>query len=267
MKVKVKGFKSFYNRYTKAENFSPHSFETKIEMMSDVPKILISKVAYAKMWHYVDIAGEEVGWLGTVEKIPGALLIKDVFLLKQKVSSAQTTITEEGLTEFGEEILQLPDGVDIYNNIRFWGHSHVNMGTSPSGQDESQMEIFKGSEHPYFIRGILNKRGRMEFTIFFYENGIKIEDAEWAIYEPVDASIRENIEAEFKEKVTKETYNYKAYSPYVSPYASPYQSPYAKDKEQEEDKIQESRKNTSKIYKGRNHNARSFKTGRSFQTR
>jgi len=255
---KVRGFRSIYNSYVKADNFSPHSFDTKVEMLSQIPKILISKLAYTKMWHYVDIAGDEVGWLGTVERMPGALLIKDVFLLKQKVSAAQTVITEEGLTEFGEEILQLPDGVDIYNNIRFWGHSHVNMGTSPSGQDENQMELFKNSEHPYFIRGILNKRGRMEFTIFFYDTGVKIEDAEWAIYEPVDVSVRDTIEAEFKEKVIKETYTYKSYSPYVSPYASQIQ---------DMDPIQESRKPISKIYRGKNNNARSFKTGRSFQTR
>lgn len=208
----MKGFRSFYHK-SKADNFTPHRFESKLEMIAgDNPKILISKLAYNKMWHYVDLADQEVGWLGTVNKLGKAFLIKDVFLLKQEVSAAQTVITIEGLSEFGEDILKLPDGIEIYNNIRFWGHSHVNMGTSASGQDESQMDLFEESGHPYFIRGILNKRGRMEFTIYFYENGLRAVDPEWCVYDPVDSTIRNVIEKEFNDKVTKEKFNFSVYS-------------------------------------------------------
>jgi len=207
----MKGFKNFYHK-SKADNFIPHRFDSKIKMFSgEIPKILISKKAYHKMWHYVDLADDEVGWLGTVERLKKSFLIKDVYLLKQEVSSAQTVITIDGLSEFGEEILKLPDGIEIYNNIRFWGHSHVNMETGPSGQDEDQMEIFEQSDHPYFIRGILNKRGRMEFTVFFYENGLKIIDPEWCVYDPVDNSMRGLIEKEFKDKVTKQKFNLSTY--------------------------------------------------------
>jgi hypothetical protein len=91
--------------------------------------------------------------------------------------------------------------MDVGSRLLFWGHSHVNMGTSPSGQDEAQMALFESQELEFFIRGILNKNGRMEFAIFLYESGVKIVDAEWAIYQPVDKSLRSAIEAEFKEKV------------------------------------------------------------------
>jgi hypothetical protein len=119
------------------------------------------------------------------------------------VAATTCEILADGLAEFATELLSRPDGMEIVNRLCFWGHSHVNMGTSPSGQDESQMETFKESGHPFFIRGILNKAGRMEFTIFLYESGVKIVDPEWAIYEPVDASIRAGIEAEFKAKVSE----------------------------------------------------------------
>jgi len=191
-----------YNKKTKG--FSQHNFGSKIEIISGIPKIIISKVAYNKMWHYVDLANQEVSWLGTVVQQDNDYMIQDVFLLKQEVSGCQTVITENGLADFGEGILKLQNGVELYNNIRFWGHSHVHMGTGPSGQDDEQMVLFENSEHPFFIRGILNKCGRMEFTIYFYSSGIKISDAEWCIYDPVDSSIRETIEDEFNTKVSEQ---------------------------------------------------------------
>lgn len=48
----------------------------------------------------------------------------------------------------------------------------------------------------------------MEFGIWFYESGIKVLDVEWAIYEPVDESIRSSIEAEFASKVKEKTYDF-----------------------------------------------------------
>lgn len=200
------GFKRFYED-RKTESFIPHKFESKFEMLSGskTPKVLIDKVAFNKMWHYVDLASKEVSWLGTVERRDWNFIIKDVFLLKQEVSSSQTVITEDGLAEFGENILKKKDGVDIYNNIRFWGHSHVYMGTGASGQDESQMGIFEESSHPYFIRGILNKLGRIEFTIYLYDSGIRINDPEWCVYDPIDSSVRSIIEKEFEEKVKDES--------------------------------------------------------------
>jgi len=197
-------FRNFYNR--KASSFSPHKFESKVEILEGLPKIFVSKVAFSKMWHYVDIASEEVSWLGTVGKIGNDFLIKDVYLLEQEVSSAQTIITEDGLADFGNKILQLQDGIDIYNNIRFWGHSHVNMSTSPSGQDENQMDLFESSDNNFFIRGILNKNGRMEFTLYFYDTGLKIVDLEWSVYDPIDHSLRDIIQEEFDEKVKKQVY-------------------------------------------------------------
>ena len=193
----------------KAETFCQHSFAKKIELISCLPRILISRSAYNKMWHLVDIADKEVSWLGTCRRIEQDFLIEEVFLFKQEVAATTCEISADGLAEVANELLtSRPDGIEICNRLCFWGHSHVNMGTSPSGQDESQMENFSESGHPFFIRGILNKQGRMEFTIFLYASGIKIVDPEWKIYEPVDDSIRAEIEAEFTAKVTETKYYY-----------------------------------------------------------
>ncbi len=189
--------------------FRPHYFDNKVEVIRQQPRaVFVTRQAYSDMWHFVDIADMEVGWLGTVRVLPsGSLLIEEVFLLKQEVSAAQTEISEEGIALLANDLIQSrEDGVDVANRIRFWGHSHVNMGTSPSQQDEDQMKLFEDNECPWFIRGILNKLGRMEFDIFLFENGVVVRDVPWAVYETVDHTSRGRIQAEFTEKVEERTY-------------------------------------------------------------
>jgi hypothetical protein len=185
--------------------FLQHAFQKTVALLSGLPRVLVTRAAYQKMLAIVDIADKEVGWLGTATRTAnGDFLISEIFLFKQEVSSVTTEISPEGLAEVAQEILSTrPDGVEVLNNLRFWGHSHVRMGTSPSGQDESQMATFRDSGHPWMLRGICNKEGRMEFTIFLYESGIKVVDAEWQIYEPVDVDLREEIETEFNSKVSE----------------------------------------------------------------
>lgn len=174
-------------------------------MMGGLPKVLVAREAYQRMLAIVDIADKEVGWLGTATQQGRNFLIEEIFLFRQEVSAVTTEISPEGLAEVAQEILTTrpEDGVEVLNNLRFWGHSHVRMGTSPSGQDEAQMAEFAGSGHPWFIRGILNKLGRMEFSLFLYQSGVKILDAEWEIVEPSDEGIRADIEAQFREKVAE----------------------------------------------------------------
>lgn len=192
----------FYN-HTGTKVFLPHHFNTKVETIEKIvtPEIIISKLSFDKMWHYVDLADGEISWLGTVNNIGNLYTIEDVFLLKQNVSSAHTDISEEGLAEFGHSILKMENGLEIYKNIKFWGHSHVYMDTRSSYVDDQQMEFFKKCKHPFFIRAILNKRGKIEFSIYFYDKGIKIEDIKWSVENTADKSIRSSIEREYRTKV------------------------------------------------------------------
>jgi hypothetical protein len=188
-----------------AEPFRRHSFSPKVTFTGGcVPRIYVTKIAMTKMYHYVDIADGEVGWLGTASELSsGDFLIEDVFLFKQEVASATTEISPEGLSQFATDMLATPDGVAQLNKLRFWGHSHVNMGTSPSGQDEDQMRQFANSGHDWFIRGILNKAARMEFTLYLYDSGITVEDCPWEEVAVVQDGLRAEIEAEFKAKVSE----------------------------------------------------------------
>ena len=139
-----------------AKRFMPHHFQPKIEIIgSPMPRITISKRAFEDMLILVDEADKEISWLGTVRRVGNMFCIEDIFLAKQKVSGSSTEISTDGISELSMDILQSrTDGVDIINNIRFWGHSHVCMPTLPSCQDDIQMKLFTDNGCEWFIRGI-----------------------------------------------------------------------------------------------------------------
>lgn len=154
-------------------------------LMNSVPYVLIHADALAKMYHYVQECSDEIGWMGTAYMEGREITIKDVYLFDQEVHSTTTEITPEGLSNFAMELMQQPDGVEVWNNLKMWGHSHVNMGITPSGQDDLQMEKFKEGGHDWFIRLIANKKGDMKLDFYDYANGLIFLDVPW--YEQEDA--------------------------------------------------------------------------------
>jgi hypothetical protein len=148
-------------------------------LLSSVPFITISKQAITKMFIYVDECAKEVGWMGTAYRDGQHIIIDDVYLFDQEVHATTTEITPEGLSDFAMELLNKPDGMDIWNNLKMWGHSHVNMGITPSAQDDSQMEKFQEGGHDWFIRLIANKRGEMKVDLYDYSSGVIYLDLPW----------------------------------------------------------------------------------------
>ena len=187
--------------------FAPHAFETQVKIGRareglKLPKIVLSELAHDKAVHYVDIAAEEVGWLGTVAALGGGrYLIKDLWLFDQQVHGATTRIGSDGLAAFMEEHRNTPEGDDIWENTRFWGHSHHNMGVSPSTRDDDQMEEFRSCGQDYFIRGIFNKHGKIKFDFFDFEHGVVFEDVPWEKLDTVDPELRAEIVEAFQDHV------------------------------------------------------------------
>ena len=159
--------------------------------------------ARQKMEMYCDLSDGEIGWLAFVEKFDNVgFLITDCVLLKQEVHSATTEIDPTALLEFWDKTPP-----EKQSQIKLWGHSHVNMSPTPSGQDDSQMEYFKDG-NPWFIRLITNKKREYHIDIYDYEHGLKIhmDQADLLTYTPEASELRKKIEAEIKEKVTQKTY-------------------------------------------------------------
>lgn len=146
---------------------------------SCLPEVIISSDALVKMQLFCEGVNDEVGWLGTAYQKKNEIYIKDVFLFEQEVHSTTTEITPEGLAEFGTKLLEEEDGMNLWNNLKVWGHSHENMGVTPSHQDNKQMETFADGGHDWFIRIIANKKGELNVDLYCYTLGIIYNEIPW----------------------------------------------------------------------------------------
>lgn len=190
-----------------ATPFSPHRFNTQIVVSHPIPKVYLSPRSYHDMILLVSEVSKEVGWLGTVREVRGGFYIDEVFLVKQEVAAATTELDEDGISELGMALMAEDGDVERANRLRFWGHSHVRMDTSPSGQDNDQMDLFRDNGCDHFIRGIANKEGKLEFTVYYFKEGIIFKDVPWTLYTEPEVDRLEYWQQEIADKVTEKTYS------------------------------------------------------------
>lgn len=172
------------------------------------PQVLYTPKAWQKIWLLVDTCPKEVGWLGTVSKHDQVYLIEDIYVLEQTVTSAETDIEADALAHLALELETA--GIDS-STLRYWGHSHVNMQVSPSGQDESQMEEYL--EHvDWFIRGIYNKRRDTKVDVFDMTEKLVFQKVNDTVQIPSMSSTEiKSFQDEIKAKVKERTYVYNNY--------------------------------------------------------
>ena len=98
-----------------------------------IPDLFITLPALGKVHEIVRQSPKEVGWMGQMvrevdDKGLISLTLFNPYCPRQEVSGATTDIDAEGVAEYALAVKQ-PE------LIKWWGHSHVKMGVSPSGTD------------------------------------------------------------------------------------------------------------------------------------
>lgn len=139
-----------------------------------VPELYMTAEAWAKMKIIVECSSEEVAWHGTVEKYDShKYLISDVELYPQTVTGV-TVVTDD--EKYATWCAKMPAAK--MNKIRFQGHSHVNMGTTPSGTDttyyDQLLQIIPDDD--FYIFCIYNKRGDSTWIVYDMAQNIVFED-------------------------------------------------------------------------------------------
>lgn len=211
-----------------------HKGSNKITMPTNM-RVEVELEAFKKMQCYIDICNEEVGWLGTAYKEGNVITVKDVFLFDQEVHATTCELTPQGLADFTMglfETMPSDDAMEIVNNMALWGHSHVRMSVSPSGQDDKQLREFSDSGYTWFLRVIGNKLGNFEYTYMDYETGIEIKDLDWDVKIPgLDLTeLKKEVQEEVKAKVKPKTVSYGRYGSYFSGQGSVFNSGYSNNK-------------------------------------
>lgn len=188
--------------------FKVHKADTSVRNVKP-PMILVSEEAAKDMWAITDIVTDEVGWLGSVEydREEHTFLITHIFLPRQEVNTSTTELDPEGIAEVMEELINQGDeGIALANSIRFWGHSHVSMGVSPSGQDNTELANLAKDTGDYFIAARTNKKGEIRFDMLTSE-GWLYHDLPWN-YESVHDPRYEQLQEMIKERVQRKVYGY-----------------------------------------------------------
>ena len=180
------------------------------------PSIYFTREAWVKQCHLVDKCNKEVGWFALVDydEKDNSFTITELVIPCQEVTAAETNIGKEDLADAAMELIE--QGKDT-SKLYAWFHSHVNMGVSPSGQDEYQVEDYLEDladqpEVPAFIRGIQNKAGDLKLDVYYIQHGVAYQNVDFYVIHDDDPQWLVDIEAEIKAKVSER--KYQTYSGY-----------------------------------------------------
>lgn len=139
-------------------------------------KVIFSEVAWLKMNSLISEFSSEVAWNGIVFRgeNPDEYYVSDIIIYPQSVTGVTV---ERDTDKFAEWCCSIPN--EMWCNIRMHGHSHVNMGTSPSATDKDfyEKEILPAiGEDGFYILSIWNKSGSKTVIIYDLANNIMFEN-------------------------------------------------------------------------------------------
>lgn len=169
-----------------------------------MPTVYYTPEVFQQMQYIVDKCQLEVGWMGLVKNpAPGIYLIYKIFVPEQEVTGVETDIDSDAMADLTMELLD--DGHDT-SELYAWYHSHVNMGVSPSTQDETQVAEFL--EHcEVFIRGIVNKKGDSKVDVYYPTHNIAYTNVPTQVFYPaLDAEETKHLDELLAANVRKVTY-------------------------------------------------------------
>lgn len=168
-----------------------------IKLINEVkkpPRILIDADVYREMKALVSECDKEIGWLCLSREVFGVgYEIYELIPVKQEITACTTDLNEKGLQEVYESFVANGRAEEL-NNIRFWGHSHVNMNPTPSGTDEDTFNEYISDCKDYFIRFIMNKKGNYSLDLAVYNEGLIYTDLKFElIYSGDELELMENV--------------------------------------------------------------------------
>lgn len=151
------------------------SYTKEIGKIVKTTNLWFTETAWLKMRILIDWFDKEVGWHGVAYRQDGGYIITDILVYPQQSTSA-TVNTDRA--SYDEWLANLDD--DTFKNLRFQGHSHVNMGTSPSGTDEKDQKEWLDMLGPdmFYIFVIANKKNSMYVKIYDLAENICYESSD-----------------------------------------------------------------------------------------
>lgn len=165
--------------------------------------VYFTEMAWLKMQTLIREFDKEVAWHGVAyrgeDESKDEYYITDILVYPQEVTGATVNTDQEKY-----EMWLMMHEDDIFNNIRMQGHSHVNMGTSPSGVDTTHQEkiLAQLEDNMFYIFMIWNKRGEKNIKIYDLAKNILFDGTDVTVEVQDDGTGMSAFLAEAKKMVT-----------------------------------------------------------------
>ncbi len=182
------------------------SFTKTFTGRTEKAKVIFKPVAWTKMLWLIRNFDKEVAWHGIAyrgqDESKHEYYITDILVYPQEVTGATVNTDQE---KYQTWLYGLED--EQFNNMRMQGHSHVNMGVTPSSVDLThQAKILEQLEDDmFYIFMIYNKSLQRTVKIYDMKKNILFEDSDVAVEVEGDSSLTE-FEKSAKEMVVNKTY-------------------------------------------------------------
>jgi hypothetical protein len=175
--------------------------ESNKDPMEDISfdmKIEIDEKVFEKIMYWIDKADFEVSGLGkiVVDREKNIIRVVDAVLIKQEGSSAATELDAASV---GKAMFLLKDSP---GDLRWWWHSHVNMGVFWSGTDQGTIKQL--GSNGWFTATVFNKK-REFLSAFVQSSPVRVVIADVATRVDKSIYVNEAWDKEYAENVTEKT--------------------------------------------------------------
>lgn len=166
--LKMKMLQEFAAKLNSAK-LSDKKFTYTCELAEDTKAkatVCISLKAYHKMFALVTNFSSEVAWHGVCkrdENSDNVFHITDILVYPQIVTGSTVNTDQKAYEEW---LFGLDD--EVFNNLRFQGHSHVNFSTTPSSVDKDNQDklLTQLRGDMFYVFMIVNKRCEVHTEIY-----------------------------------------------------------------------------------------------------
>lgn len=171
--------------------------------------VYFTELAWLKMKTLVREFSKEVAWHGIAKRgddeSKDEYFIEDILVYPQEVTGATVSTDQE---KYQTWLMGHDD--EVFNNIRMQGHSHVNMGVTPSGVDTALYEriLDQLDDDMFYIFMIWNKSDAKTVKIYDMKKNILFETSDVTVEVLDDGTGIESFLKNAKELVVDKTYSY-----------------------------------------------------------
>ena len=187
IKISTQEFPSIYEEFLQALRSSRIldgriSFTKQFKDIDRKAKIHFSGEAWVKMTALINNFSDEVAWHATAyrddDEDKDEYYIGDIFVYPQTVTGATVNTDQQGYEKW---LMDLDD--ETFNNLRMQGHSHVNMGVTPSGVDNRLYDeiLDRLDDDMFYIFMIWNKKGDKTIKVYDFKKNILFDTADCEI--------------------------------------------------------------------------------------